>query len=174
MGVGDVERRGRFLDALENNERVLKQDPAVSLGILADQTGGLLINNTNDLEDGIGRVNQDRRNYYLLSYQSTNPALDGRFHRISVRVKNPALTVRARSGYVAVAMASVAPVFDYELPAIEAFGQSPMPTAFPFDTIPSSVPMPGRPGMAMLSVTVPGTSLLLVGDEKQQRTAAEP
>ncbi len=133
MGVGDVERRGKFLDALENNERVLKQDPAVSLGILADQTGGLLINNTNDLEDGVSRVNTDRRNYYLLSYQSTNPALDGRFHRISVRVKNPALTVRARSGYVAVPMASVAPVFDYELPAIEAFGQSPMPTAFPFD-----------------------------------------
>ena len=169
MGVGDVERRGKFLDALEDNERVLKQDPAVSLGILADQTGGLLINNTNDLEDGVSRVNQDRRNYYLLSYQSTNPALDGRFHRISVRVKNPALTVRARSGYVAVPMANVAPVFDYELPAIEAFGQSPMPTAFPFDSIPSSVPMPGRPGLAMLSVTVPGTSLLLVGDEKQQR-----
>jgi hypothetical protein len=169
MGVGDVERRGKFLDALENNERVLKQDPAVSLGILADQTGGLLINNTNDLEDGVSRVNTDRRNYYLLSYQSTNPALDGRFHRINVRVKNPALTVRARSGYVAVPMASVAPVFDYELPAIEAFGQSPMPTAFPFDSIPSSVPLPGRPGMAMLSVTVPGTSLLLVGDEKQQR-----
>jgi hypothetical protein len=84
-------------------------------------------------------------------------------------VKNPALTVRARSGYVAVPMANVAPVFDYELPAIEAFGQSPMPTAFPFDSIPSSVPMPGRPGLAMLSVTVPGTSLLLVGDEKQQR-----
>jgi len=80
MGVGDVERRGKFLDALENNERVLKQDPAVSLGILADQTGGLLINNTNDLEDGVSRVNTDRRNYYLLSYQSTNPALDGRFH----------------------------------------------------------------------------------------------
>jgi VWFA-related protein len=169
MGVGDVERRGKFLDALEDNERVLKQDPAVSLGILADQTGGLLINNTNDLEDGVGRINQDRRNYYLLSYQSTNPALDGRFHRISVRLKNPALTVRARSGYVAVPMAGVAPVFDYELPAIEAFGQSPMPAAFPFESIPSSVPLPGRPGLAMLSVTVPGTSLLLVGDEKQQR-----
>jgi VWFA-related protein len=169
MGIGDVERRGKFLDALEGNERVLKQDPAVSLGILADQTGGLLINNTNDLEDGVGRINTDRRNYYLLSYQSTNPALDGRFHRINVRVKNPALTVRARTGYVAMPMADVAPVFDYELPAIEALGQSPMPTAFPFDVIPSSVPLPGRPGLAMLSVTVPGTSLLLVGDEKQQR-----
>jgi VWFA-related protein len=169
MGVGDVERRGKFLDALEDNERVLKQDPAVSLGILADQTGGLLINNTNDLEDGVGRIDTDRRNYYLLSYQSTNPTLDGRFHRISVRVKNPVLTVRARSGYVAAPMADVAPVFDYELPAIEAFGQSPMPTAFSFDVIPSSVPLPGRPGLALLSVTVPGTSLLLVGDEKQQR-----
>jgi VWFA-related protein len=169
MGVGDVERRGKFLDALEDNERVLKQDPAVSLGILADQTGGLLINNTNDLEDGVGRINTDRRNYYLLSYQSTNPALDGRFHRITVHVNNPALTVRARSGYVAVAMADVAPVFDYELPAIEAFGKAPAPAEFPFELIPSSVPLPGRPGLAMLSVVVPGTSLVLLGDEKQQR-----
>ena len=51
MGVGDVERRGKFMNELEDNEKALTKDPAVSLGILADQTGGILINNTNDLRE---------------------------------------------------------------------------------------------------------------------------
>jgi hypothetical protein len=171
MGIGDVERRGKYLDALEDNERTLKRDPAVSLGILADQTGGLLINNTNDLEDGVGRIDQDRRNYYLLSYSSTNPALDGQFHRITVKVKKPGLIARARSGYIAAPMSDVAPVFDYELPAIAALAETPVPTGVPFQAVPASVPVPGRPGLAMISMTVPGSSLLLVGDEKTRRYA---
>ncbi len=73
MGVGDVQRRGKYLDALEDNARTLTRDPAVSLGILATQTGGLLINNTNDLETGIGQIDHDRRNYYLLGTHRRNP-----------------------------------------------------------------------------------------------------
>ena len=166
MGVGDIERRGKYLDALEDNGPPLTKDPAVSLGILANQTGGLLINNTNDLENGIGRIDDDRRNYYLLGYSPTNPALDGSFRRISVKVKTPGLQVRARSGYVAAPDTSVAPVFDYELPALRAFEAMPRPDAFPFQWVAASVPMPGRPGMAAVSVTVPGSSLSLLGDQK--------
>jgi VWFA-related protein len=40
QGVGDVPRGDKYLQSLEDNERSLKQDPAVSLGILAEQTGG--------------------------------------------------------------------------------------------------------------------------------------
>ena len=61
--------------------RAIRNDDAVwmaltrrwskALGILTTQTGGLLIQNTNDLVKGIQRINEDRRFHYLLGYTST-------------------------------------------------------------------------------------------------------
>jgi Ca-activated chloride channel family protein len=46
-------------------------------------------------------MHQERTTYYLLAYQPTNTATDGKFRRVSVKVKRPRVTVRARPGYVA-------------------------------------------------------------------------
>ena len=43
----------------------------------------------------------ERTTYYLLGYQPTNTATDGRFRKISVRVTRGKYTVRARPGYIA-------------------------------------------------------------------------
>jgi VWFA-related protein len=171
QGVGDVPHGDKFLDELEDNERTLKQDPAVSLGILAEQTGGLLINNTNDLENGIGRINEDRRNYYLLSYSSTNPALDGKFHRISVKVKKPGMYVRNRTGYIASPMSNDGPVNDFEAPALNALNQPTPPTNFDVQLVPAHVPEPGHPGRTVITVSIPGRGLALVGNQQQNTYA---
>jgi hypothetical protein len=140
-----VPRGDKFLQSLEDNERSLKQDPAVSLGILAEQTGGLLINNTNDLENGIGRINEDRRNYYLLSYSSTNPTLDGKFHRISVKVKRAGMYVRNRTGYVASPMGDAGPVNDFEAPALSALNETVPPSNFDVSSCRRTCPSPDIP-----------------------------
>ena len=98
----------KLTEELENNERLLKMDPAVSLGILADQTGGLLINNTNALDRAIDQINDDRRHHYLLSYVSTNSTLDGTYRKIEVRVPRRDVEVRARRGYRASASVTTA------------------------------------------------------------------
>jgi hypothetical protein len=59
---------GKLTESLELNEDVLRRDPAVSLRLLADRTGGFLINNTNDLAGAFRRIDEDRRFHYLLSY----------------------------------------------------------------------------------------------------------
>lgn len=102
QGVGD-ERRGDgpWTKDLEKQEQLLSSRPTASLGRLAKETGGFLLENTNDLAAGVARMRQERTTYYLLTYQSTNPALDGSFRRVSVKVKRPKVTVRARPGYVA-------------------------------------------------------------------------
>src|SRR4029077_14154391 len=71
-----------------------------SLRTLAENTDGLAIVNSNNLAGGLKRVVDDLSSYYLLGYYSTGK-LDGKFHPISVRVKRPGVTVRARRGYLA-------------------------------------------------------------------------
>jgi Ca-activated chloride channel family protein len=49
----------------------------------------------------VARIQQERTTYYLLGYQPTNATTDGKFRRVTVKVKRPRLTVRARAGYIA-------------------------------------------------------------------------
>ena len=72
-----------------------------TLRILADETDGRAIVNTNDLDNGLRQIVRDSSAYYLLGYTSTLAQPDGRFHKINVRVKRPGVQVRARPGYLA-------------------------------------------------------------------------
>jgi VWFA-related protein len=63
-------------------------------------TDGLRISETALFESGLRRIVDDLSNYYLLGYYSPAKA-DGRFHKITVRVKRPGVNVRARAGYLA-------------------------------------------------------------------------
>lgn len=158
-GLGDGFRHDKWLTDLEENERMLKQDPAVSLGILAEQTGGFLIDNTNALDRAIDRINNDRHHHYLLSYTSTNAALDGTYRRIEVKVKRDDVEVRARQGYRAVPADTTAPVLGYEAPALAALAANPPPMSFPIAARALSVPMPGHAGLTALAVRVNGQAL---------------
>jgi VWFA-related protein len=72
------------------------------MNALATDTGGFLVKNSNDLDEGLGRILRDNQAYYLLAYEPTNTARDGRFRKIQVRVRGrPELKVRTRSGYFA-------------------------------------------------------------------------
>lgn len=68
---------------------------------LAQQTDGAVVLNTNDVRGATARMMADLGSYYLMNYYSSNTKLDGRFRRITVRVKRDGLEVRARPGYLA-------------------------------------------------------------------------
>jgi VWFA-related protein len=72
-----------------------------TLRVLADNTDGMAVVNSNDIDKGLRRMAEDLTSYYLLGYYSTNSKLDGRFRKITVRVKQPDVDVRARRGYKA-------------------------------------------------------------------------
>ncbi len=70
-----------------------------TLHVLAENTDGFAVMNSNDLDAGLKRIANDLSSYYLLGYLSTNAKLDGKYHQIKVRVKRPGIDVRARKGY---------------------------------------------------------------------------
>ncbi len=78
-----------------------------SLQTMADMTDGLAIVEPSFLDSGIQRMVDDLSSYYLAGYYSAAKA-DGRFHKITVRVKRPGVQVRARAGYLAAAPAEAA------------------------------------------------------------------
>ncbi len=65
---------------------------------LAAETGGRAIVQKNDLSAALGQVIRDSRAYYLIAYESPHPD-DGKFHKVSVRVKRRGASVFARTGY---------------------------------------------------------------------------
>ena len=75
---------------------------------MAAATDGLAVVASNDLDAGLKRVADDVTSYYLLGYYASNAKLDGKFRRITVRVKRPGVLVRARRGYRAPTEAEVA------------------------------------------------------------------
>ena len=82
----------------------LEIDAPSALRLMAEDTGGIAIVNTGNYAGNFTKIVRDNSAYYMLSYVS--PAeRDGRFHRITVRVKNrPDLSIRrTRSGFIATA-----------------------------------------------------------------------
>jgi VWFA-related protein len=87
-----------------------------SLSTLAEDTGGLLVTDSNDVSDSLGRVLRDQQGYYLIGYSPESstfkPDRAGpKYHKIQLKVKRPNLRVRSRKGFYGVAMSGArAPV----------------------------------------------------------------
>ncbi len=72
-----------------------------TLSTLAADTGGRAFLDSNDFNAVFRKVQEDTSFYYLLGYKSANPARDGRFRRVTVRVRLPNLKIEHRAGYYA-------------------------------------------------------------------------
>jgi len=72
------------------------------MNALAEDTGGFMVRNTNDISRGLGQFLRDSQLYYLLAYEPTNQKRDGKYRRIEVKLRNrPDLRLRTRTGYYA-------------------------------------------------------------------------
>jgi len=71
---------------------------------LAIDTGGLIVDNTNNMEKGLDQLLDTMAAFYVLAYQAP-PHNKAGFHTIKVDVRGKGITVRARRGYYAQAAA---------------------------------------------------------------------
>jgi VWFA-related protein len=75
---------------------------------LADETDGIAVTNTNDLNAGFRRIADDLAAYYVLGYYTTNTKFDGGIRKIVVKDKRTGKAIRARRQYRAPTEAEVA------------------------------------------------------------------
>ena len=84
-----------------NGVRVQRSRPSRDLRKIAEETGGgyFELKKTDQLSPTFTRVATELRSQYLLGF--TPAVLDGKPHRLEVRLKRPGLNARARKSYVA-------------------------------------------------------------------------
>jgi Ca-activated chloride channel family protein len=84
-----------------NGGRRVRSSPDRNLRKLSEETGGgfFLLKKTDDLGPTFTRVAQELHSQYVLGFSPES--LDGRVHKLEVRVKKPGMTARARKSYVA-------------------------------------------------------------------------
>jgi Ca-activated chloride channel family protein len=84
-----------------NGMHVVRSKPSRDLRKISDETGGgyFELAKTADLAPTFTRVAQELRSQYLIGFAPS--ALDGKVHKLEVRVDKPGMTVRARKSYLA-------------------------------------------------------------------------
>jgi VWFA-related protein len=160
-----VDANGPMTKGLERNEDLLKLDPHSGLGQLADQTGGFLINNTNDLKGRMSRIGEELSTYYLLSYAPKDPSADGQFRRIEVRVKRPGVTVQNRKGYFAINTVFGSPVLEYETAALAIASSGRAPKDLIIRSSAMSFPETTRTGLVAAVAEIPMKAIAFRSDE---------
>jgi Ca-activated chloride channel family protein len=111
VGLGKVMDRAREKDVMVyaiglvnnyfNGQQRVRSQPDRGLKKLAEDTGGgyFELKRTADLGETFTRVAQELHSQYVLGFSPT--ALDGRVHKLDVRVKKSGMVARARKSYVA-------------------------------------------------------------------------
>ena len=164
---GDDRTEQPLTMAFERVEDTLRLDSRTGLARLAEDTGGLLIEQTNDLSQAFRRIEEDNRFHYLLTYSPRNTTFDGKFRTIGVKVRRPAAEVFARKGYRALAAPSRADTGDYEIAAVAMLDRTPIPNAFPIHASGFSFPDPARPGLTPVIVKVRTDALRFTVDAQR-------
>ena len=133
---GPVQQGADALAAVDTNTVGLRQEgsflDAAGAEHLADDTGGRTIRG-GALGDGLRRMAEESRSYYLLGYSPAEGRRGGRFRSIRVEVRRPGLKVHARRGYYALpreaVAATVIPVPPAAPPAAPPEAVTPQPRA---------------------------------------------
>jgi VWFA-related protein len=98
--------RGIAADAERQYIRELNQMRQDSLRVVAEQTGGRAVLDTNGPADAVPAIFQESSSYYVLGFRSADQARDGRFHKVEVKVNRGGMNVRTRNGFNAATVAA--------------------------------------------------------------------
>ena len=99
-GVDTTQPNNNPLSRLMNTRSAELQKNFDGAELLAKETGGFVIRNTNDF--GVDRVLEDQNGYYLIGYRPATETFKRQLHKIQIRVKRGGFAVRTRAGFYGV------------------------------------------------------------------------
>ncbi len=130
-----------------------------TLVTLASDTGGRAFLDSNDFTQVFKGVQQDTSTYYLLGYRSTNPARDGRYRRIAVKVNVSGAKSDYRRGYYAPADYQHSTKEDKELQLQEELASELPTTDLPLYLSTAYFRMEANKFFIPISLVVPGSEI---------------
>src|SRR3984957_8982302 len=71
------------------------------MATLSSDTGGKAFFDSNDFAPAFAQVERDTSAYYAVGFRSANPARDGRYRKLSIKVNRPGVKLEYRPGYYA-------------------------------------------------------------------------
>jgi VWFA-related protein len=105
----------RKLDALMQQRDSQMNESKTVLSLLAEETGGMFTQNTNNLSLGTQRMLEDQQGYYLIGYRPSDTTIDPatgkrRAHGVTVKLKPSGLRLRSRTAFYGVSLEAAKPV----------------------------------------------------------------
>jgi VWFA-related protein len=159
--------------AFERVEDTLNLDSRTGLAKLAEDTGGFLVEDSNDLSSAFKRIDEDNQFHYLLTYAPRNATFDGKFRAIRVKVRRPSTQVFARRGYRAIRSTGASDTASFEGPALAILDGGRLPNAFPVHAGSFCFPDPARPGLTPLLVHVRTGALRFAVDDRKSTYSSQ-
>jgi VWFA-related protein len=71
------------------------------MGTLSSDTGGKAFFDSNDFAPAFAQVQRDTSAYYAVGFRSTNPARDGKYRKLTIKINRPGIKLEYRPGYYA-------------------------------------------------------------------------
>jgi VWFA-related protein len=144
-----------------------------TLVTLAGDTGGRAFLDSNDFSKVFKGVQDDTSTYYVLGYHSTNPARDGHYRRITVRLERPGMKIEYRRGYYAPADYRHANKYDRERQLEEQLNSDLPATDLPLYLASGYFRIGNDRFFVPVSLVVPGSEIPFVSNSSQDKATLD-
>ena len=99
--TGSLRGTGAYNGAAIQNSMDANFASQETMTTLSADTGGKAFLDNNDFSPAFAQIQKDSSAYYVIGFNSTNHARDGRFRKLQIRVNRPGVKLEYRPGYYA-------------------------------------------------------------------------
>ncbi|HMG86260.1 MAG TPA: VWA domain-containing protein [Terracidiphilus sp.] len=99
--TGSTRGSGAFNGAALTNNMNANFATQEVMATLSSDTGGKAFFDSNDFAPAFAQVQRDTSAYYAIGFHSSNPARDGKYRKLTIKINRPGMKVEYRPGYYA-------------------------------------------------------------------------
>jgi VWFA-related protein len=99
--TGSMRGSGAFNGAALTNNMNSNFASQEVMATLSSDTGGKAFFDSNDFAPAFAQVQRDTSAYYAIGFHSSNPARDGKYRKLTIKINRPGVKLEYRPGYYA-------------------------------------------------------------------------